>query len=283
MGADATSITAEVGGLTLTRHPARSKRARPVTLGRQCIATGSLLEGGQAGVASVISIHCRDANGQRRTQGGDVVTVSLVPEGSAPIDAHITDNTDGTYTCTLLPQRASPHCTLTVMVNGTRIEGSPFKTQILPGGTDASCSEVYGRYVTVTPMSMAVTLPLHYRYITVTPRSMAAGCTTACPAGGASSRSPPRTRTAASRNETEAAVLAPAHLAPTPLGATREGACLWRQAALCTATKPGSRSGCSQRPEPRPEPRPSSGPCGLEAAALGWGCAKVALALAVPL
>ena len=142
---DSPLVASQVGGLTLTRHPARSKRAPPLTVGRQCIATGSLLEGGQAGVASMMSIHCRDAEGQRRTMGGNVITVTLLPEGGAPVNAHVSDNTDGTYTCMLLPQRASPHCTLTVMVNGLRIEGSPFKTQILPGGTDASCSEVYGR------------------------------------------------------------------------------------------------------------------------------------------
>ena len=138
-------IASEVGGLTITPHPARSKRARPMTSGLHCIVTGSLLEGGQAGVASVMSIHTRDANSQRRTMGGDVITVTLLPQDGAKVDGHITDNTDGTYSCVVLPQKASPHCTLTVMVNGLRIEGSPFKTQILPGGTDASCSEVYGR------------------------------------------------------------------------------------------------------------------------------------------
>ncbi len=140
-------IASEVGGLTITPHPGRSKsrNAPAMTSGLHSIATGSLLEGGQAGVASVMSIHTRDANGQRRTMGGDVVTVTLLPQDGAKVDAHITDNTDGTYSCVVLPQRASPHCTLTVMVNGLRIEGSPFKTQILPGGTDASCTEVYGR------------------------------------------------------------------------------------------------------------------------------------------
>ena len=138
-------IASEVGGLTITPHPARSKRARPMTSGLHCIATGSLLEGGQAGVASVLSVHTRDANGQRRITGGDVVTVTLQPQDGAIVKAHITDNTDGTYSCVVLPQKASPHCTLTVMVNGLRIEGSPFRTQVLPGGTDPSCSEVHSR------------------------------------------------------------------------------------------------------------------------------------------
>ena len=145
MADSAALVASEVGGLKITPHPARKKRDRPMTSGVHCVATGPLLEGGQAGVASVLSVHTRDANGQRRTSGGDVVTVTLLPHDGAKVDAHVTDNTDGTYSCVVLPQKASPHCTLTVMVNGLRVEGSPFKTQILPGGTDTSCTEVYGR------------------------------------------------------------------------------------------------------------------------------------------
>ena len=138
-------VASEVGGLKITPHPARKKRDRPMTSGVHTVVTGPLLEGGQAGVASVLSVHTRDANGQRRTTGGDVITVTLLPQDGAKVDAHVTDNTDGTYSCVVLPQKASPHCTLTVMVNGLLVEGSPFKTQILPGGIDASCTEVYGR------------------------------------------------------------------------------------------------------------------------------------------
>lgn len=145
MGAGDPLVAQQVGGLTLTRHPARSKKARPVTSGRQCIATGPLLGSSVAGIVSGLTIHCRDAAGQRRTTGGDVVTVTLTPEGTAPVDAKVIDNNDGTYSCMLLPQRASPHCSLVVMVNGTHIEGSPFKLQITPGGTDAKCTEVFGR------------------------------------------------------------------------------------------------------------------------------------------
>ena len=138
-------VASEVGGLKITPHPARKKRDRPMTSGVHTVVTGPLLEGGQAGVASVLSVHTRDANGQRRTTGGDVITVTLLPQDGAKVDAHVTDNTDGTYSCVVLPQKASPHCTLTVMVNGLRIEGSPFRTQVLPGGTDPSCSEVHSR------------------------------------------------------------------------------------------------------------------------------------------
>ena len=135
----------QVGGLTLTRNPARTKKAQPLTSGRHCIVSGPLKDGGQAGVVSLLTIHCRDATGQKRTLGGDVITVTLTPPDGTPVKAHVVDNTDGTYTCTMLPQRASPHCALEVMVNGTHIEGSPFKVQMLPGTSDTKCTEVYGR------------------------------------------------------------------------------------------------------------------------------------------
>ena len=79
MADSAALVASEVGGLKITPHPARKKRDRPMTSGVHCVATGPLLEGGQAGVASVLSVHTRDANGQRRTSGGDVVTVTLLP------------------------------------------------------------------------------------------------------------------------------------------------------------------------------------------------------------
>ena len=70
--------------------------------------------------------------------------VYLVPEGGPPADAHVIDNTDGTYTCTYLPTLASPNCRVTVTVNGTHVVGSPFPAAVQPGRTDAQQSEVYG-------------------------------------------------------------------------------------------------------------------------------------------
>jgi len=60
-------------------------------------------------------------------------------------DAHVIDNTDGSYTCTYLPTVAHPDCRVTVMVNGTHIVGSPFSAKVVPGPTSAVASECYGR------------------------------------------------------------------------------------------------------------------------------------------
>ena len=70
--------------------------------------------------------------------------VSIAPEGGPSSDAHVIDNTDGTYTCTYLPSIASPNCKVTVTVNGTHVVGSPFPAAVQPGRTDAQASEVFG-------------------------------------------------------------------------------------------------------------------------------------------
>jgi hypothetical protein len=129
----------------LSPHPTRKGGGKQVTAGRQCQANGNGLEGGVAGVACVIVVQCRDAQGNKRTTGGDVVLVAIHPESGPSADAHVIDNTDGTYTCSYLPKIAQPHCKVTVTVNGTHILGSPFAAKVAPGPTNAMACKTYGR------------------------------------------------------------------------------------------------------------------------------------------
>jgi len=129
----------------LSKPPMRKGGGKQVSAGLQCQAAGTGLEGGEVGVAQIIQVQCRDANDNRRTTGGDIVLVSMTPEGGRSTDAHVIDNIDGTYTCTYLPTVASPNCRIHISVNGTRIVGSPFSAQVTPGPTSAHASEVYGR------------------------------------------------------------------------------------------------------------------------------------------
>ena len=140
-----------------------------LTSGRHCIAAGNGLSGGVAGVAAIVSVRARDARAevcfrtrvfafphslnsplslaffeQPRTKGGDVVLVCMTPEGGMSADAHVIDNTDGTYTCTYLPVVASPNCKVAVTVNGTHVVGSPFAASVQPGCTAAQATEVFG-------------------------------------------------------------------------------------------------------------------------------------------
>ena len=128
----------------LTPHPARN-RVKPIAHGRMCEASGKGLEGGTAGVCSSVSIVCKDSAGKRLTTGGDVVVVTMKPELGPSVDAHVVDNTDGTYVCSYLPATASPRCRVAVTVNGAHLPGSPFFATVLPGKTDSRQSEVFGQ------------------------------------------------------------------------------------------------------------------------------------------
>jgi len=92
-------------------------------------------------------VRCKDKSGSPLSVGGDVVLVNIKPrDGSGPsVDAHVIDNTDGSYTCTYMPTTASANCHVTITVNGTHIQGSPFYAQVVPGKVDAKASEVFGR------------------------------------------------------------------------------------------------------------------------------------------
>ena len=133
-----------VDAVPLAPPPRRKGAGLFLTDGRQSVAAGNGLSGGVAGVTAVISVRCRDARNEPQTKGGDVVLVSITPEGGPTTDAHVVDNTDGTYTCTYVPTVASANCRVKVTVNGTHVVGSPFPAQVAPGRTHALASEVFG-------------------------------------------------------------------------------------------------------------------------------------------
>ena len=132
---------------TETPLAARRSRGQPISQGKQCIASGHGLHGGTAGVVAHLTVKCKDAQGNQRTKGDDVVLVSIQSEDGVggTVDAHVVDNTDGTYTCTYLPTTATARARVTITVNGTHINGSPFFAQVEPGRTYAQSSECYGR------------------------------------------------------------------------------------------------------------------------------------------
>ena len=121
------------------------KKMRQVTMGRQSVVGGVGLSGGVAGVVSIVSVKTKDTKGNYRTTGGDIVLCSITPEHGQKTDAHVIDNTDGSYTCTYLPTVASANCKVVVTVNGTHVLGSPFAASVAPGPTNARKSEVIGR------------------------------------------------------------------------------------------------------------------------------------------
>ena len=89
---------------------------------------------------------CKDAEGVKRTLGGDVVSAMLsYDDGFPPMEAHVMDNTDGTYTLAYTPMHASSACKLDVLINGTHVQGSPFSPQVTAGEMETSNTEIFGR------------------------------------------------------------------------------------------------------------------------------------------
>lgn len=56
---------------------------------------------------------------------------SIAPRNGSgpPVDAHVVDNTDGSYSCSYMPVTASDNCHIAVTVNGMHVNGSPFFAQ----------------------------------------------------------------------------------------------------------------------------------------------------------
>ena len=152
-----------VDAVPLAPPPRRKGAGLFLTDGRQSVAAGNGLSGGVAGVTAVISVRCRDARNEPQTKGGDVVLVSITPEGGPTTDAHVVDNTDGTYTCTYVPTIASANCRVKVTVNGTHVVGSPFPAQVAPGRTHALASEVFGHGLNDGVPARATTSPSRRR------------------------------------------------------------------------------------------------------------------------
>lgn len=66
------------------------------------------------------------------------------PNKGAPIDCHVIDNSDGSYTCTYLPVKALQHVDIMVSVNGTRLADTPFKASFAAGKTEPSNCRAFG-------------------------------------------------------------------------------------------------------------------------------------------
>lgn len=134
---------------SVTKSPTKQAprvRKQPATSPRLSVAGGSGLHGGQAGVCCSFRVVCKDVEGVKRTLGGDFILATLSYDNGLPsIDAHVVDGTDGSYTASYTPFHCSASCKLTVLINGTHVEGSPYTAQVMPGEMEARLSEINGR------------------------------------------------------------------------------------------------------------------------------------------
>ena len=87
---------------------------------------------GVTGLETTITITTRDALGNLRTTGGDVVTVEVT--GTNPGTPVVTDNKNGTYTAVYTPSLPGTD-SIAVTVNSTTVPGSPFTSTVTTGVT----------------------------------------------------------------------------------------------------------------------------------------------------
>ncbi|MEP7325463.1 MAG: Ig-like domain repeat protein [Gemmatimonadota bacterium] len=83
---------------------------------------------GQGGQQTSITIQARDQFGNAVTTGGESVAVTIT--GVNNDTAVVTDNHDGTYTAVYTPANSNGVDTITITINGTPIQGSPFSSTI---------------------------------------------------------------------------------------------------------------------------------------------------------
>ena len=82
---------------------------------------------GTVGAATIVQIQGRDQFGNAVLTGGATVTVDVT--GANHLSAGVTDNGDGTYTAVYTPVNTGTD-TLHIKVNGTSIQGDPFKSTV---------------------------------------------------------------------------------------------------------------------------------------------------------
>eukprot|EP00937_MAST-01D_sp_MAST-1D-sp2_P001927 g1927.t1 len=168
----------------LSGIPAYGDIDASITLAANCTADGMGLKHAMAGEEATFTVHAVDHRGEARTDGGDVVEAELVCGGGGdadggggaeekdggdeedealrPLAAAVTDNGDGTYSCSFTPRAAHKGTArLYVRMLGAPIDGSPFTVvvQAISAAAPAFDSARKGRYITLSAGDRTVSNP----------------------------------------------------------------------------------------------------------------------------
>lgn len=112
-----------------------------MAVAERCIASGEGLQAATVGQTASFQIQAIDATGQRRESGGDLFSVTC--RGPARAHAKVTDNRDGTYTCSWRSSTSGAYY-LTISLSGIQIHGSPFTPYVYPTQPHAPNCEARG-------------------------------------------------------------------------------------------------------------------------------------------
>ena len=131
------------GGENIAGSPFMVQTSHDVTFAQESYATG--IHHGVAGVASTFYIHARDAhrNTCNNDDGAyDEWAVILRDEASEDfVVGSVQNEEDGRYRASFVPKRAGKS-SLSVMMNGMHIKGSPFDVLVVHGDLDGGASIV---------------------------------------------------------------------------------------------------------------------------------------------
>ena len=83
------------------------------------------------GAEMEVKVTTRNSDGKQLTNGGSVVRASLTCNKEDLEECPVTDNGDGTYLVSVVPQQLGQHH-LSITVNGEHIKDSPFTLDIVP-------------------------------------------------------------------------------------------------------------------------------------------------------
>ncbi|XP_030645336.1 E3 ubiquitin-protein ligase TRIM71-like [Chanos chanos] len=95
-------------------------------------AQGEGLTAALCGKPASFTVVARDHEGQRRQAGGDAVSALVLGGDGSVGSADVTDNRDGTYTLSYVPQ-SEGDCFVSVFVGNLHVEGSPFTVPVTAG------------------------------------------------------------------------------------------------------------------------------------------------------
>ena len=77
-----------------------------------------------------VKVTTRDSSGKEMNKGGSVVRGILTCSGQGRVECPVSDNGDGTYLVSVIPQQLGQH-QLSITVNSRGIQGSPFKLSVV--------------------------------------------------------------------------------------------------------------------------------------------------------
>ena len=111
----------------------------------QCTAHGDGLQQAIARKGSRFTIEARDSSGNQMTQGGENFLVTI--HGASVVRPRVTDKEDGSYVCDY-KTAASGSYTVSIMLHGASLSGSPWTLEVLMPRPDAAQSSVKGDALT---------------------------------------------------------------------------------------------------------------------------------------